>query len=117
MLQAGDSFVAWDKRVLADRRARSVSIGGYFERPWAYAWCGAFRQCTCTYDGHGNEDRVVPAVPGQNCDDYDEGEARRQLEPQAIDWQPSGGDWSTDALWCSPSPSSARGVRKADGAH
>ena len=89
MLQAGESFEAWDERVLADRQARRVSIGEYFERPWAFAWCGSFRKCTCTYDGHSDEARVMPDVPGQNCDDYDE----RQLEPQTGDWQPSGGDY------------------------
>ena len=93
VLQAGDSFDVWDERVLADRKARRVSIGEYFERPWAFAWCGAFRQCTCTYDGHGDEARVMPDIPGQNCDAYNEEEARRLLEPQAGDWQPSGGDW------------------------
>ena len=90
LLQAGDSFNAWDARVLADRQARGVSIGDYFERPWAYAWCGVFRKCTCTYDGHGDEDRTVPDVPGQNCD---ASESLQQLEPQPCDWQPSGGDW------------------------
>ena len=37
----------------------------------------------------------MPDVPGQTCDDYDEGEGkvRQQLEPQVDDWQPSGGDW------------------------
>lgn len=96
MLQAGDSFQAWDERVLADRNARGVSIGDYFERPWEFSWCGSFRQCTCTYDGHGDEARIVPDVPGQNCDHYDEREARRLLEPRADDWQPSGGDWVPD---------------------
>lgn len=81
VLQAGDTFGAWDARVLADRQARGVSIGDYFERPWAYVWCGAFRKCTCTYDGHGDEDRMVPDVPGQTSDDCSE--SPQQLEPQS----------------------------------
>ena len=89
MLQADESFEMWDERVLADRKARCVSIGEYFERPWLYSWCGRFRQCTCTYDGHSDEARVMPDVPGQNCDHYDE----QLLEPQAGDWQPSGAEW------------------------
>ena len=92
MLQGGDSFEAWDARVLADREARGVSIGEYFERPWLFNWCGTFRKCTCTYDGHGDEARMLPDVPGQNCDAFDEG-AAQQLERQVDDWQPSGGDW------------------------
>ena len=68
MLQGDQSFEAWDERVLAERTARGVSIGEYFERPWAFAWCGTFRHYTCTCDGHGDEDRVLPDIPSQNCD-------------------------------------------------
>jgi len=93
MLQGDQSFEAWDERVLAERTARGVSIGEYFERPWAFAWCGTFRHYTCTCDGHGDEDRVLPDIPSQNCDHYDESEHRRLLQPHPDDWQPSGGDW------------------------
>ena len=48
----------------------------------------------------------MPDVPGQNCDDYREDEARRQLEPQAGDWQPSGGDWLAEG-WDSAQPDGA----------
>ena len=110
VLQAGESFEAWDERVLADRQARAVSIGDYFERPWAFAWCGTFRKCTCTYDGQGDDARMLPDVPGQNCDAYDQNQARQQLEPCADDWQPSGGDWVPEG-WDGEEPESEAAVR------
>ena len=99
----GESFDAWDDRVSDDREARGVPLGDYFNTPLAYMWAGDYRQCTCTYDGHGDEARVLPDVPGESCDTYDAGEARQQLEHQAGDWQPSGGDWSPEG-WDAAQP-------------
>ena len=81
----GESLASWDARVRADREARGVALGDYFDNPAAYTWCGIERTCTCMYDGSGMESDA----PGQTCDHYD----ATVLEPRADDWRPSGGDW------------------------
>ena len=36
--------------VRADREARGVAVGDYFENPLAYTWCGVIeRSCMCIY--------------------------------------------------------------------